>query len=309
MSPKSKRIHFYLALTSLLCTVGCDVHRQPPPSNATKAPDVIAAMGRLVPGRAIVSVAAAAPPPGDRLLSLEVKVGQNVEPGDVLARLETYTLRGAQKEAASAAVISAQKSIPLLEADLDYVRTTFKRVSGLKNERVVSDQTFDDRAYEVRNRELALEHARADLRVAEAQYAVAAENVNLAVIRAPIRGQILKILTWPGEQIGVRPILEMGDTTCMVAVTEVHETDIRRVRIGQTATVSSPALAEPLQGTVEEIGCLVNRSEVLPMDPRADVDTRVVEVRVRLKDSAAVANLTNLKVHVRIDLTSGTSAP
>jgi HlyD family secretion protein len=45
---------------------------------------------------------------------------------------------------------------------------------------------------------------------------------------------------------------------------------------------------------------MIFKNDVLNIDPAAKIDARVVEVRVRLDDSASVANLTNLSVDVVI---------
>lgn len=92
----------------------------------------------------------------------------------------------------------------------------------------------------------------------------------------------------------------MGDTSIMYAVAEVYETDIGSVRIGQRARVSSPVLHQPLDGVVEKIGNLIFKNDILNVDPAADADARIVEVRVRLETSAAVKKLSNLTVDVRI---------
>ena len=87
----------------------------------------------------------------------------------------------------------------------------------------------------------------------------------------------------------------------MYAVAEVYETDILHVKVGQNARIKSPALSQPLTGTVEQIGRWVGKLDLLSTDPTARTDARVVEVKVRLDDSKAVAGLTNLQVTVEID--------
>ena len=113
---------------------------------------------------------------------------------------------------------------------------------------------------------------------------------------------MLKILTRPGERIGTEPILRLGNTDEMHAVAEVYETDISRVRVGQTATVTCPALERPIRGSVVEVGIMIYKNDVLNVDPTADADSRVVEVRIRLDEPKPVAALTNLQVDVLIDV-------
>jgi len=69
--------------------------------------------------------------------------------------------------------------------------------------------------------------------------------------------------------------------------------------MGQRATITSALFAGELHGTVAEIGREITKNEVLPLDPAAFADSRIVKVKVRLDDSAPVAGLTHGKVTVR----------
>jgi len=166
----------------------------------------------------------------------------------------------------------------------------------------------------------AAELARAKAALARATAAVAVESLEKrlllaearlaqAEVRAPIDGRVLKVLTRPGERKVDTPILKMGNTARMHAVAEVYETDIRFVREGQRATVRSPALARALSGKVVKIGNLIYKNDVLDVDPAANTDRRVVEVRIALEDGGEAARLTNLTVDVVIDVTGAREAP
>jgi HlyD family secretion protein len=86
----------------------------------------------------------------------------------------------------------------------------------------------------------------------------------------------------------------------MYAIAEVYETDISRVKVGQGATISSRAIGRPLGGTVERIRQQVRKQDQFGTDPAARKDARIVEVEVRLDDSAPAAALSNLQVEVLI---------
>ncbi len=148
---------------------------------------------------------------------------------------------------------------------------------------------------------LQLNTARSNLKLAEARLA-------RSIIRAPQAGQVLDILRQPGEAIeistgtaGGQSLLKLGNTSQMSVVAEVYETDVRRVRQGQTAVITSPAFPGQLTGVVERIGLQINKNDVIDTDPAANTDTRVVEVYIRLQDSRPVAQLTNLQVDVAIN--------
>ena len=59
------------------------------------------------------------------------------------------------------------------------------------------------------------------------------------------------------------------------------------MRLGQKATISSDngAFTGELQGSVVEIGRKIGKKDVLNTDPAADVDARVVEVKIALLSS------------------------
>ena len=92
----------------------------------------------------------------------------------------------------------------------------------------------------------------------------------------------------------------------MIVVAEVPEDRVSRVSLGQKATITSDngSFRGQLQGTVTEIGRKIGKKDVLNTDPAADVDSRVVEVKIALSsnDSQKVSGLTNAKVVAEIDI-------
>ena len=147
---------------------------------------------------------------------------------------------------------------------------------------------------------------------AEVDYAIAQverERASLGdyYVRVPVDGRILKINTQVGEQVDPNEgIVDLGQTDQMYVIAEVYETDITKVKLGQRAIIRSEngGFDETLNGTVDFISLQIKKQDILDSDPAADVDARVVEVKIRLDpdDSPIVATLTNLKVRVTIDL-------
>ena len=128
----------------------------------------------------------------------------------------------------------------------------------------------------------------------------------LAYVRAPTDGEILKIHTRAGEKIGSAGIAEMGRTEQMIAIAEVLEEDIGKIRLGQKAAIRSEnlAFAGELRGTVIDVGRQIGKQDALDSDPAADVDARVVEIKVGLTPEASqrVSGLTYAKVIVKINI-------
>jgi HlyD family secretion protein len=235
-----------------------------------------------------------------------------------------------------------QAKVYLLEDELETAQTDLDRLRSLTSPGAVPQQKLDQQAQLVRRvqqelvaaratlakaragRPLNQEQAQIQLQAAQAgrrraetsvQIDSLTKNLTLAevrlertVLRAPRAGHVLKVLTRPGERVENKPILKLADTSAMYAVAEVYETDVLLVQAGQRATVKSPALPQALSGTVERVGQMVFKNDVLHVDPAADADARVVEVWIRLDSSDLAARMTNLQVDVQIELGDG-SAP
>ena len=144
----------------------------------------------------------------------------------------------------------------------------------------------------------------AQVQEAEAAVARASAELELSYIRAPFSGQIIDILTQPGEIIGNEGIVKMGETQQMYVVAEVYESDISKIKLGQKVKITSSALSEELSGIVADIGLEVKRQEVINSDPAANIDAKIVEVRISLDaaSSQKVSQLTNLLVKATIIL-------
>jgi HlyD family secretion protein len=144
--------------------------------------------------------------------------------------------------------------------------------------------------------------AQAEVDGAIAALTQAQTDLEQAYIRAPIDAQILKIHTRPGEKLSENGIADLGQTSQMIVVAEVYQSDIGQVQPGQTAIITGQGFAGELQGTVSQVGLQVSRQNTFSNQPGENLDRRVVEVRIALPPEASrqVANLTNMQVQVAI---------
>jgi HlyD family secretion protein len=185
-------------------------------------------------------------------------------------------------------------------AELENARAESARRLGLCKDGVVADTECAMWTTRVAVAEAAQAEAQAVLATTRRDLKTAHAEREMAYVRAPVSGQVLEIHTRAGEKVGPAGIAEIARTDAMYAVAEVYETDVSRVKVGQRALVRSPALPRPLTGTVERVALKVGKLDALGTDPAARTDARVVEVEIRLDDSAAAAALTNLEVDVLI---------
>ncbi|MEA5575872.1 ABC exporter membrane fusion protein [Anabaena sp. UHCC 0451] len=150
-----------------------------------------------------------------------------------------------------------------------------------------------------------IQAAQADVESAKASLKQAQAELDLSSIRSPINGQVLKINAWPGEIIGSNGVAELGRTQQMYVVAEVYETDIKKVRLGQSVEITGDAFTGKIKGTVTDIGLQVGKQNVFTNNPGADTDNKIVDVKVRINspiDNQKVASLTNLQVQVLIKI-------
>ena len=147
---------------------------------------------------------------------------------------------------------------------------------------------------------ISLEEARAqrELQAARSHLLRTRAERDDALVRAPIGGRVLSVLTRPGEVPGAGGILEMGRTDRMQLVAEVYQSDRSRLQLGQPVRITSTALTAPLHASVSRIGAIVRRQSLINTDPSANTDTRVIEVRARLDPTSSrqAADLSNLQV-------------
>ncbi len=232
-----------------------------------------------------------------------------------IARLEAE-LRNAQTENRRyqglyrAGVISASNldskrlAVETMKKQIDEAKANLSRTKATLREQTDEAKANLNRIAEVRPVDVQVAQAEVNNAIASVKQAQA--DLNLAYVYSPINGQVLKIHTWPGEVASNQGIVDLGQTEQMYVVAEVYESDIVKVHLGQHAMLMSDAnpMLGKLHGTVDQIGLQIGKKDVLNTDPSADVDARVVEVKIRLDpaDSLRVAGLTNMKMRVVINI-------
>lgn len=311
------------------------------PTKPSVSPDrAVGALGRLEPQWKVIRLSASTSLEVGRISRLLVEEGDSVKQGQIVAVLDNHErLRAALVEAErqvdvfkarlaqiqasfKRADIQAQEAlVARLEAELANAQLELNRTQTLYDNGLVATSALDARklSVEALKKELSraraaltsiaevrpvdVDLARAELASAEASVKRAEANLETTYIRAMTDGQVLKIHTRPGETVGNQGVMEIGQTEQMFVVAEVFETDITKVKKGQSATIKAPSLKTALKGTVEQIGLQIGKRDILDVDPVADVDARVVEVRIKLtpEDSERVRHLTHMRVEVQIE--------
>jgi HlyD family secretion protein len=122
---------------------------------------------------------------------------------------------------------------------------------------------------------------------------IAERRLDATLVKAPVAGQVLKVIGHDGEATGAQPIFQLADIGAMVVIAEVYETDIQALDVWLSessvlATITSRALRKPLTGEVHrhQIARLIAKNQVFSLNPREEIDRRVVEVRVDVQPAS-----------------------
>ena len=151
---------------------------------------------------------------------------------------------------------------------------------------------------EVRPADLAV--ARAEVEEAKAAVVRAETLLTFTEVEAPFDGQILKILSYLGEDAS-RGLLEMGATQAMVIKGELNVADASRVRVGARVTIKSEAWQGEMAGRLTRIDPWVERSELTALSTFANVDRQIIEATITPEAPEKLAGLSGAQVTVTID--------
>lgn len=277
----------------------------------------VAALGRIEPENGIIRVAAPSTPEsisGAVVSRLYVDEGDSVKKKQLLAETDASEVLAARvaesEQEVELAVRQAEAARSVAEAkcvEADTVRSEAERRLSLFERDLVAEEEVEQAQGEAKSKSSSCVSTRSLVVAAEKEIDVARARLvrhraehERSRLYSPIDGLVLKVLARPGELIYLDGLLELGAVDKMYVVAEVYETDVRRVRVGQRATVTSDALAQPLGGVVEFIRLKVQKHDEIGTDPAARKDARIVEVEILLDDATAVTGLTNLQVEVII---------
>jgi HlyD family secretion protein len=216
----------------------------------------VRAPGRIQP---VTQVKLSANVPGE-VVRLDVKEGDIVRKGQFLLQLDDTQVRSRAREA-QAALQAARSNLRLAEASFAQSEASLKRKEALFERKLVSPEEVEaartqrdaDRARVDANRE--------DIQRASAALQGALDSLRKTRFTAPIPGTVTQLAIERGEIVVTGTmnnpgtvILTSADLSRMKVETDVDETDVSSVALGQPATIKVDAFPElSLAGSVAEI--------------------------------------------------------
>ncbi|QDL09693.1 HlyD family secretion protein [Brasilonema octagenarum UFV-E1] len=203
-------------------------------------------------------------------------------------------------------IVEAQANLKRIdssgEQQLAEARANLKRIQTSRDQELLEARATLAKIAEVRSVDVAAAQAQINQAIAAVKKAEA--NLRQAFVRSPQEGEVFKIHSRPGELVSNDGIVEMGQNAQMYAVAEVYQSDINKVRLGQRVRLLSDSVAGELSGIVDRIDSQVLRQNVINSDPTSNIDSRIVEVHVRLDQPSTLkaAKFSNLQVKAVISL-------
>lgn len=233
--------------------------------------EVVSAPGVIEPFRKVdISAEVSA-----RVDALPLREGEMVRAGDIVVKLDDRDLRAAlasvtaRRDAEKFRLQSEQQRLAGPRATLVLAQRTLERQTSLLSTGDVSQQAVDEALQQVQDLEASIASAErtisvleSSLAAAEADISRADEAVRRTVITSPIDGVITLLNAEVGELVLVGTmnnpgtvIMTIADLSRMILNAEVAETDVARLRAGQTAQIHINAYPDVIfDGQVSRVG-------------------------------------------------------
>jgi HlyD family secretion protein len=226
--------------------------------------------------------------------SVSVNENQQVKKGDVLAALDTAKLE-VQIERAEASAKAAAASVEDATVTLNENEKALVRAAELTKRGMATDQSLEAATATRDRSRAALDTAKANLAIANADLKAQQTDLDKSTIYAPIDGIVLTRSVDPGQTVASSlqaPVLFViaADLRNMELKAAVDEADIGAVRAGQHARFTVDAFPErPFDAEIRDISyASVTTDGVVTYDARLEVDNNELLLRPGMTATVSV---------------------
>ena len=193
---------------------------------------------------------------GGEVLDLPVELGDNVEQGTLLVRIDRRDVSNASAQ--------PQADLDVAEAQADVAERQLERIQALHESDIVTSEELESAILSSANARASLVRATTNLELAE-------DKLDDVTLRAPITGTVVErtveqgqVVTGTRDLTGGTVLMRMADLTEVQVRMLVDETDIGRLEPGLPADI-----------TVEAYPSRTFRGSVLKIEPQAVVEQNV----------------------------------
>ncbi|MGA0216043.1 MAG: HlyD family efflux transporter periplasmic adaptor subunit, partial [Vulcanococcus sp.] len=217
-----------VALLLLAVVIGRALDRPAPvPPAPVVQPRIesVSALGRLEPAGDVRKLAAPMGSMGGspRISSLSVQEGDRVKRGQILATFDNRPGLLADLAAINARIGTLDRSIAMQRREVSRYREASRE--GAASMVLLEEKQDELVTFEGQRRQALAEKRGIEVDLKDSQ------------LRSPIDGTVLRVYARPGERPGSDGILSVGASDRMEAIAEVYESDIGRIRLGQSASL------------------------------------------------------------------------
>jgi len=232
-------------------------------------------VGNLI-GEATVQVV---PRVNGRLQSVNIKLGDPVRHGQVIAKVEDLEIQEQVRQAEASYQVS-QASIRQREADLKLAKTNLDRSKSLYERQLLPQQTFDDTEARYQAALAQVDLTKAQFEQAKARLEELKVTLSNTQIVSPVDGFVAKRFLDPGAFASTNaPVASVVDIRTVRMVANLVEKDVKRVVAGTPAVVEVDAFpGEKFTGRVSRVAPVFD-----PATRTAEMEIEVPNPGFRLK--------------------------
>ncbi|MDZ4121407.1 MAG: efflux RND transporter periplasmic adaptor subunit [Candidatus Cloacimonadaceae bacterium] len=207
-----------------------------------------------------------------RILELNKKLGDRVQKGERIGRVENEVLK-IRLAQAEAALLSAQVGLDNATRNASYAEETFRR-------KLISEVEYNSVRSALKGAQAGFDGAKAGVEASRTAY-------NNSYLMAPESGTISNLMVSVGQVINPnQAVAQITDARVLLLKTGVGESQIAKIRQGQSVEISYPGLQESLSAVVRGFG-------ISPMPGSA---TYPVEIELRNKGNLMPGMVVSAKI-------------
>ncbi len=171
-----------------------------------------------------------------RVDKLDVKLGDVVKAGDVLAEINSLDQQSAV-DFSNAALVLVQAQLTAEQATLSAAQANLNRYNQMDKEGIVSQSDHDTALATQATAAAQISVINAQIKQAQLNVATAQLNLTRTKITAPIAGTIVSLLVDNGQNVNAvqssPTIVKLADLTTMIIKAQISEADEPHVKSGQ----------------------------------------------------------------------------
>ena len=181
-----------------------------------------------------------------KIISLNVKLGQAVKKGDLIAEIDASNQNNSLSTA-EANLASYQAKLKSAQVALDIAQSNYNRLSKLYKTNSTSLSELETAKNTLASAKASVDEAKSQIKSAQISVSDAKTNLNYTQILSPMDGVIVSVPVSVGQTVNSNQtsptIVQVADLSKMLIKLEVSEGDIAQVQAGQAIRFTT--LAEP----------------------------------------------------------------